>query len=130
MARRTVVKGGTVISMDAAVGDFREADVLIEDGAISAVGPALEVGDAEILDATGMGVMPGLVDSHRHFWYTAVRSLMFGMGWDEVVEIGWGKTGAAIQADDVYASTRGGIVDALNSGITSAIDYMHAANSR
>lgn len=130
MARRTLVQGGAVLSMDPAVGDFRAADVLIEDGAIAAVGSSLAVDDAEVLDATGMVVMPGLVDPHRHYWYTAVRSLVFSMGWEEMVDIGWVKLGVTITADDLYSATRGGIADAINSGVTSSIDYMHAANSR
>ncbi|GAB2544343.1 dihydroorotase [Brachybacterium huguangmaarense] len=44
-----------------------EADVLVEDGRITAVGPGLEAPDgAEIVDATGCIVLPGLVDLHTH----------------------------------------------------------------
>ena len=39
--RRYLIKGGAVMSMDAAVGDFAQADVLVEGKKILAVGPSL-----------------------------------------------------------------------------------------
>src|SRR5258708_20621526 len=59
--------------MDPALGELPSADVLIENGAISAVGPNLDAPGAEVIDATSMIVMPGFVDTHRHTWQTAVR---------------------------------------------------------
>ena len=75
MARRTLIKGGTVISVDPAVGDFETGDVLIEDGAIAAVGATSSAGDAEVIDATDRIVMPGFVDTHRHTWQALLRNI-------------------------------------------------------
>src|SRR5689334_11502452 len=61
--------------MDPALGDVFGGDVLIEDDRIAAVGPRLEVGDAETMDATGCIVMPGFIDSHRHTWETVIRGI-------------------------------------------------------
>jgi len=47
MANRTLIKGGTVITVDRSLGDFPEADVLVEDGKIAAVGPAVDAGAAQ-----------------------------------------------------------------------------------
>lgn len=52
MAKRTLIKGGTVITVDRELVDVAEGDVLIEDGAIVAVGRTIEAGDAEVIDAT------------------------------------------------------------------------------
>src|SRR4051812_50003793 len=41
-------------------------DILVEDGRIAAMGPDVEPGDAESLDATGLVALPGLVDLHTH----------------------------------------------------------------
>jgi cytosine/adenosine deaminase-related metal-dependent hydrolase len=51
------------------------ADVLVTGETIAAIGPALPVpdGTAEI-DAAGGIVMPGMVDTHRHMWQTAMRA--------------------------------------------------------
>jgi dihydropyrimidinase len=56
----TVIKGGTVVTADLSY----EADVLVENGVITEIGPNLK-GD-EVLDATGCYVMPGGIDPHVH----------------------------------------------------------------
>jgi allantoinase len=43
------------------------ADVAVTDETIAAVGPGLELDAAEIVDATGLHVLPGAVDAHVHF---------------------------------------------------------------
>jgi imidazolonepropionase-like amidohydrolase len=73
-SRRILIKNGTVITMDNAIGDFAPADVLVHGAMIEAVGPNLRQPDAEIIDATGMVVLPGLIDTHRHTWQAALRS--------------------------------------------------------
>ncbi len=74
--RRYVIRGGSVMSMDPAVGDFPRADVLVEGKKILAVGPNLRAGDAGEIDATGRIVMPGFIDTHHHQFETALRSFL------------------------------------------------------
>jgi allantoinase len=57
-----VVRGGRLVTPDAVV----EQDVSVEDGVISAIGPALP-GATEEIDARGLVVLPGVVDVHVHF---------------------------------------------------------------
>jgi cytosine/adenosine deaminase-related metal-dependent hydrolase len=75
-SRRYVIRGGAVMSMDPAVGDFPKADVLVEGKKILAVGPNLPVGAADVIDATGRIVMPGFIDTHHHQFETAIRSFL------------------------------------------------------
>src|SRR5262245_49461356 len=49
--RRYVIRGGSVMSMDPKVGDFAQADVLVEGKKILAVGPNLGAGEAGVIDA-------------------------------------------------------------------------------
>jgi cytosine/adenosine deaminase-related metal-dependent hydrolase len=74
--RRYIIRGGHVMSMDPAVGDFPQADVLVEGKKILAVGPNLSAGGAEIIDARGRIVMPGFIDTHHHQFETALRSFL------------------------------------------------------
>lgn len=76
---KTLITGGIVVSVDAAVGDFQRGDVLIEDGVIVNVAERIEAPDADVIDATDRIVMPGFVDSHRHTWQTAFRGV--GADW-------------------------------------------------
>lgn len=54
---------------------MRRADLLIEDGTVTAVEPDLSAVDAEMIDASGCWVIPGFVDTHRHLWQTTMRGL-------------------------------------------------------
>src|SRR6202163_1345975 len=74
--RRYVIRGGSVMSMDPHVGDFPQADVLIEGKKILAVGPNLQVGGATPIDASGRIVMPGFIDTHHHQFETVLRSFL------------------------------------------------------
>jgi imidazolonepropionase-like amidohydrolase len=64
--RRILIRGGAVMSMDPQVGDFAQADVLIEGSKILAVGANLHAGGAAVVDARGRIVMPGFIDTHHH----------------------------------------------------------------
>ena len=74
--RRYVIRNGAVMSLDPAVGDFPQADVLVEGKKILAVGPNLHAGGATEIDARGRIVMPGFIDTHHHQFETALRSFL------------------------------------------------------
>jgi dihydroorotase len=62
---KILLKGGRVINPE---NEFDQvADVLIEDGKIAAIGKDLEAEGAEVYDASGKVVAPGLIDMHVHF---------------------------------------------------------------
>ena len=75
MADRTLLKNGIVITMDKQLGNFMQADVLIDDSKIAAVGPNLSAADAEVIDASNTIVMPGFIDTHRHVWEGILRNI-------------------------------------------------------
>ena len=62
----TLVRGGSIVGGD---GSVRASDVVIEGERIAAVGPAGSVASdgAEVVDAGGLLVLPGVVDAHVHF---------------------------------------------------------------
>lgn len=61
----TLIKNGEVI--DPATGVHRTADILIRDGKIEHIGESGDPGEAKVIDAAGMLVVPGLIDVHVHF---------------------------------------------------------------
>jgi 5-methylthioadenosine/S-adenosylhomocysteine deaminase len=129
MANRTLIKGGTVISVDPAVGDFETGDVLIEDGAIAAVGPGIEAGDAEVIDATDRIVMPGLIDTHRHTWQALFRNI--GSDWTLAHYFTGlhGTMSERYRPEDTYAGNLIGTLEALDGGITTLLDWSHNLNT-
>jgi 5-methylthioadenosine/S-adenosylhomocysteine deaminase len=73
---RTLIKGGSVVSVDRSIGDLPQGDMLIEGARIAAVGQSLAADNAQVIDARDMIVMPGFIDSHRHMWEGAIRNLI------------------------------------------------------
>jgi len=75
-ARRILLKGGVVLSLDRQVGDFARADVLIEDGKIREIRPDIAAGDAAMIDAANRIVIPGFVDTHSHSYQGILRNIL------------------------------------------------------
>ena len=125
---RVLLRGGTVISMDPQLGAFETADVLIDGATIAAVGPDLEAA-AEVVDASNMIVMPGFVDTHRHMWQGALRSILpDGLLSDYMRDI----TGAArdvFRPQDAYVGDLVVALGAINAGVTTCLDWSHIGNS-
>jgi 5-methylthioadenosine/S-adenosylhomocysteine deaminase len=76
--RRILIKGGVVLTLDRRVGDFAQADVLIEDGKIREVRPNIAVsGDAAaVIEAANRIVIPGFTDTHCHSYQGLLRNIM------------------------------------------------------
>lgn len=115
MADRTLIAGGCVLTLDPKIGNFIRGDVLIEGDTVAEVGRDLVVRGAEVVDATDTIVMPGFVDSHRHVWHSLFR------------HVGEGVTPQSYAPhygpDDVHAATLGGLLGAVEAGITTVVDW-------
>ncbi|MGW4529070.1 amidohydrolase family protein [Amycolatopsis sp. NPDC004378] len=125
---KTLVRGGRVVTMDPAVGDLPRGDVLIEDGRIAAVAPALDVADADVVDAAGKIVLPGFVDTHRHTWQTAFRRLGANWTFDQYRTAMHGTLRPHYRPEDVYLGNLVGRLEALSSGVTTMLDWFHCAD--
>jgi 5-methylthioadenosine/S-adenosylhomocysteine deaminase len=131
MSRELLLKGGYVVTVDDSTGDVPQGDVLIRDDLIVAVGLGLSPssGDAEIIDATGRLVIPGLVDTHRHVWQGAIAAYtpqITGAGYEPIVLAGISPEYAP---QDIYAGTLWGALQALDAGITTIADWAHNLQS-
>jgi cytosine/adenosine deaminase-related metal-dependent hydrolase len=128
MTKRTLIRGGNILSMDPSVGDLAKGDVLIEDDRIAAVQADISA-DAEVIEADGFLVIPGFVDTHRHTWEAAIRGVAPNATLDDYfVEI-LDTFGPVYRAQDVYASNLAGSLECLNAGITTLVDWSHINNT-
>ena len=77
-ARRILLKGGVVLTVDRQVGDFASGDVLIEDGKIRDVKPTIAVADENtvVIDAANRIVIPGFIDTHSHSYQGLLRDTL------------------------------------------------------
>lgn len=90
--------------------------------------PAAEVTAAEVLDAGGHWVMPGLISAHSHLWQSAYRGLAEDktlLGWiDEL----YGRQIAKDTPEDFYWFTLEGALDHLRHGITAAYSFNYGGD--
>jgi 5-methylthioadenosine/S-adenosylhomocysteine deaminase len=125
---RIVIRGGTVLSMDPTVGDLAAADVLIDGDRIVEVGVGLTSADADTIDASGMIVMPGFVDSHRHIWEGLLRNIGTDVpleGRSSYISFVLHKLAPAFRPEDAYIGDLISALGAIDAGITTLLDWSH-----
>jgi cytosine/adenosine deaminase-related metal-dependent hydrolase len=138
--RRYVIRGGAVMSMDPDVGDFAQADVLIEGKKILAVGPNLRAGGATVIDARGRIVMPGFIDTHHHQFETVLRSFLAdGILINDASDTPAGNLtyyeyilltfAPVFRPQDVYINELFGSVAQLDDGVTTVHDISQIHHS-
>ncbi|KQR90722.1 MAG: amidohydrolase family protein [Microbacterium ginsengisoli] len=125
MTARTLIRGAAVVSMDDSIGDLPRGDILIEDGTIVAVGQGLDQVDADIIEAGHMIAMPGMVDTHRHTWQTALRGILADGNIPDYLRGIRLQMAPRYRAEDMYVGNYLGALDCLNAGVTSLVDYCH-----
>lgn len=141
--QRILLRGGSILSMDDAVGDFAQGDVLIVGDRIAEIGPRLSADGAVVIDARDRVVMPGFCDPHIHCWEGALGRLIPEnvpqMTDDPIagaptssrsyMHAAHRLLGPAHRPEDIYAGTLISLLTALDGGITTVVDNMHNARS-
>jgi 5-methylthioadenosine/S-adenosylhomocysteine deaminase len=124
VAADLIVRGATILSMDVAIGDLPSGDIHIRGGVIVRVAPRIDIAGAEVIDATDMIAMPGLVETHWHMWNTLIRNMA---GEDE--KTGYFPTQGAIGARFTPGDNARGVLlsiaEAIESGITTVHNWSH-----
>jgi cytosine/adenosine deaminase-related metal-dependent hydrolase len=124
--RPVVFRNATVLTIDPSLGMVENGDVLVVDNGIAEVGRQLVAPENAVeIDASGGILMPGMVDTHRHMWQTALRG--FGADWTLTnyfmfYYINWGKI---FRAEDIYAGNLLSAIEAIDSGVTTTVDWSH-----
>ena len=124
--RPVVFRNATVLTIDPSLGMIESGDVLVVDKRIAAVGRQLVAPDDAVeIDATDGILMPGMVDTHRHMWQTALRG--FGADWTltnyfQFYYLNWGKI---FRAEDIYAGNLLAAIEAVDAGVTTSVDWSH-----
>ncbi|KAH7054404.1 putative chlorohydrolase family protein [Macrophomina phaseolina] len=137
-ASSTLFERGTVISFDDATKTPKvlwNTSVLISGDRIAAIFDdsqnATIPADTERVSAEGKIISPGFVDTHRHGWQTAYKTLGSNTTLAEYFERYGEFTQAStvFTAEDIYLGQLVGIYEALNSGVTSILEHAHATFS-
>ena len=124
MAAR-LIRGGIVVSMDPAIGDLRRGDVLVEGEHIQAVAERIDAPGAEVIDASGCIVLPGLVNAHQHTWQTALRGVAGNWTILEYFHHVHAGLATKFRPEDIYIATLVGALNQMNCGATTLVDWCH-----
>ena len=120
MSQSILIKGGTIVTMDANDSVVR-GDLLIRDGRIAEIDEKIGSDADETIDATGGVVLPGFVQTHIHLCQTLFRGAA-----DDLALIDWLKKRvwpmeAAHTKESIRASARLGIAELIKGGTTCAL---------
>ncbi|HEV8264691.1 MAG TPA: amidohydrolase family protein [Gemmatimonadales bacterium] len=113
-ARTTLIRNATILTV--ANGTVQNGSILIRDGKIAAVGTNVTApADAQVIDASGKYVMPGIIDAHSHIATDAVNE-------------GSVSVSAMVGIQDVLNPDDVAIYEAAAGGVTSANILHGSAN--
>jgi cytosine/adenosine deaminase-related metal-dependent hydrolase len=103
-----------------------DTDVLTIGDRIAEIGPNLDApADALVVDATDGIVMPGMIDTHRHMWQTAMRG--YGADWTLTQYFVWYYLdhGKLFRPEDIHAGNVLAALEAIDAGVTTVVDWSH-----
>ena len=129
-----LVTNGRLITRDAAQPYFEDGAVVIDGTTIAAVGEAAALKarypDAEVVDAKGGVIMPGLINAHTHIYSGLARGLAIAgntpTNFLEVLEGTWWNIDRHLTLDGTRASAYATVLDCIRDGVTTIFDH-HAS---
>ncbi len=128
MATLLVKHADILVTMDDHRREIPDGGLFIRDGFIEAVGPTeyLPQEADEVLDLSGHILLPGLVNTHHHFYQTLTRAVPAAQ---DANLFNWLKTlypiWAGITPEDIYISTQTALAELALSGCTTASDHLY-----
>ena len=124
--RPVVLRGGTVLTMNDrhTVLTARTSSSSATRSRRSARSLAVPEGTLEI-DASGGIVMPGMIDTHRHMWQTALRG--YGADWTlaQYFVFFYLECGKIFRPQDIHAGNLLSAIESLDAGVTTTVDWSH-----
>ena len=121
---RTLIRGATIVTMDTQ-GDLPVGDILVTGDTLTEIAPVIHVDDAQVVDATGHIIIPGLINAHMHTWQTALRGLAANWTLLEYFQKMHAGLATVFTPDDLYIATLVGSLNQLNCGTTTLADWCH-----
>ena len=117
-----------LVTMDDHRREISDGGLFIRDGFIEKVAPTSELpGEADqVLDLTGHILLPGLINTHHHFYQTLTRAVPAAQdanlfNWLKTLYPIWGR----MTPEDVQISTRTALAELALSGCTTASDHLY-----
>ncbi len=128
MTSLLIQNAAQIVSMDDADTVWEDGAIYVVDQAIQQIGPtqALPQQADVVIDARGMLIMPGLVNTHHHFYQTLTRNVP---GPQDCILFDWLRTlypiWARLTPEAISISTKTAIAELMLSGCTTASDHTY-----
>ena len=100
--RKLLIRNGYLLSLDPGIGDSANADILVAGNKIERIGKEIDEPGADVIDAGGMIIMPGLVDAHLHTWQTGIRGIAGDWTLSEYGRTMHAGLATTFEPDDIY----------------------------
>lgn len=132
-----LIKNGVLVTMDSPRRILEDYSVAIEEGRVTEVGKTLDIQrkhtGAEVLDASGRIVMPGIVCSHSHLYGMLLRGASLKItppsDFTQILQRVWWPVDEAMTFEDAHASALIASVEFAKSGVTTFADTYSGPNS-
>lgn len=121
---RTLIRGASIITMDVQ-GDLRTGDILVTGDTLTDIAHSIQADDAQVIDATGFIIIPGLINAHMHTWQTALRGLSANWTLMEYFQKMHAGLATVFQPADLHIATLVGALNQINCGTTTLADWCH-----
>ena len=122
--KRTLIRNATIITMDSQ-GDLPRGDILVSGDSIVEIAPHLAADGAQLIDAAGFIIIPGLINAHMHTWQTALRGLAANWTLLEYFQKMHAGLATVFTPEDLHIATEVGALNQLNCGTTTLVDWCH-----
>jgi cytosine/adenosine deaminase-related metal-dependent hydrolase len=122
--QKTLLKNATIITMDAQ-GDLLRGDLLITGDTLTDIAHSIHADAAQVIDASGFIIIPGLINAHMHTWQTALRGLASNWTLLEYFQKMHAGLATVFEPQDLHIATLVGALNQLNCGTTTLADWCH-----
>lgn len=125
MSKKVLIKCGWLVSMDPTIGDLSDAEILVQDDKILEVGANLGADSDEVVDASDLIVLPGLINAHLHTWQTGLK--LVGSEWvsPDYHKNMHANMATKFTAEDTYVGNLFGALNQIDNGTTTIMDWCH-----
>lgn len=122
---RLIIRNAAIVTMDDDTPDMARGDILVEGGAIRAIGADLPAEGAEVVDAAGKIAMPGFVNAHIHTWQTGLRGVAADWMLSDYLRAMHAGLATHFDPEDVGIANHVGALHQLHAGATTIADWCH-----
>ena len=125
-----LIRNAVIVTVDPQRRILWDGAILVRDDRIADLGPSAELNAKypapdRVVDAGGKVIFPGFIDNHTHLFQTLLKGIGDDMELSDWLSHMMFPAAVYLEAEDTYHAAMLGLSEALHSGVTTTVDYMH-----